>query len=173
MNCASRLSVPRSVGSLIWSLRWRVLVSWACRGLVYVEGPCQCGLMSNEDWTCVMQVLSISHQQVCSTVTRSLCSARDAIPMPVKSDRCRMGCVCVCVAWCVAASPKFLVGQLSESLPAPCCAVPNACLCPGLCGLSVGCCICLCSALAFVGRVLNVWCWNGYRRRGCWWGGNS
>ena len=62
-----------------------------------------------------------------------------------------------------AAEPMFLVGQLSESLQSPCCAVP-ICSCLGPCILCAGCCTCL-SVCPYLSRCCTscrlYLCWQG------------
>ena len=77
----------------------------------------------------------------------------------------------MCCVGFFAAMPMFLVGQLSELLRSPCCAVP-ICSCLGPCILCADCCTCL-SVCLFLFRccifvvVWVVWCCCCGRR----WGG--
>ena len=74
--------------------RWPLILSARDVMSTSQRSPMCVWLMSKVDWKCDMQVLSISHQSVWRTVTCSLCSARDAMPMPVNSDRWSTGGVC-------------------------------------------------------------------------------
>ena len=69
--------------------RWPLILSARDVMSTSHRSPICVWLMSKVDWKCEMQVLSISHQSVWRTVTCNLCSARDAMPMPVNSDRCQ------------------------------------------------------------------------------------
>ena len=109
MCCKSDPSCPWRPGGLSlileWSLQGGAVVmsifvpGIACARIVltssgismFQTSPMNVWLMLNVCSKCCVHDGSVSHQKVCSACVLSFCRASDAVPIPVKNERCITG----------------------------------------------------------------------------------
>ena len=109
MCCSSEPSCPVSPGGLSLILEWSLqggavvmsivvpgikcprIVSTRCGISIFHTSPMNVWLMLNVCSKWCMHPGSVSHQKVWSACVLSFCRASDAVPMPVKNDKCITG----------------------------------------------------------------------------------